>query len=136
MSQTTTEASIDDLKRIAYAKAAQDDAFRAELLANPRAAIEKLFNCELPPHVTLQAVEERPNTFVVPVPVKFVESPDGELSDDDLEAVAGGGKKKSKKTGSDILGFTTMTTVDVVTIGISHTTASSAGNAANNAACS
>ena len=96
------EVTVDTMKAIAGEKARHDDAFRAELLANPRAAVEKLFNTELPPQITIKAVEEAPDTYIIGVPSKATVGEFGELSDDDLEAVAGGSKAGAKKFFTDL----------------------------------
>jgi hypothetical protein len=89
--------TAEHLKAAVAARAAHDDAFRAELLANPRAAVEKALGAPLPAHVTIQAIEEAPDTYVVAVPAKVAAGAGGELTDADLEAVAGGSKAGAKK---------------------------------------
>ena len=91
MSQATTDVSLAQLKAAVADKAAGDAAFRAELVANPKAAIEKLLGTDLPGNVKIQVVEEAADTYVIAIP-KAVAA-DGELSDDDLEGVAGGTAK-------------------------------------------
>lgn len=105
------ELTPADLKRHVEALAAQDDAFRASLLADPRAAVERLLGVALPAQIRLQAIEEAPDTYVIAVPAKLAAAADGELSDDDLEAVAGGSKAGAKKffnnvgSGTGLLAF-------------------------------
>jgi len=68
-------------------KAVTDAEFRAELLKSPKAAIEKLVGVELPESYNIKVIENDPAyaaTFVLPPAI------DGELSDEDLEGVAGG----------------------------------------------
>jgi hypothetical protein len=91
------EVTIDMIKAAAGEKARQDDAFRAELLANPHAAVEKLIGTALPPQITIKAIEEAPNTYIIGVPAKGTIGANGELSDGELEAVAGGSKAGAKK---------------------------------------
>lgn len=50
------------------AKALADEAFRKELLGNPRATIEKEFEVELPAHIQIQVQEAAANTVVVTLP--------------------------------------------------------------------
>ena len=95
--EANTEVTVDTMKSIAGEKARHDEAFRAELLANPRAAVEKLFGTELPPQIKIQAIEEAPDTYIIGVPATIAVGEFGELSDSDLEAVAGGSKAGAKK---------------------------------------
>ena len=94
---TQSHAIVTNLKAVVAARAAQDDAFRVELLANPKAAVEKLLGSALPAHVKVQAIEEAPDTYVVAVPARLAVGAAGELSDDDLEAVAGGSKSQAER---------------------------------------
>ena len=66
--------------------AVENPKYRAALLANPKAIIEKQLNTTLG-DVTIKAVAETADTVYVVVPHAAVE---GELTDADLEAVAGG----------------------------------------------
>jgi hypothetical protein len=72
------------------ARSWEDDAFRKKLLADPRGVIAEAFGFELPASVTVKAQEESPNALVLSLPAKPRSS--GELSDVDLEQVAGGAK--------------------------------------------
>jgi diamine N-acetyltransferase len=60
-------------------RAAEDSAFRAALLADPRTAIKEAFGMELPPEYEVQAVEETPTRLclVLPLPTP---SRDSEVS--------------------------------------------------------
>ena len=75
-------------------KAMQDDGFRARLMASPRQAIKEQFGVELTPDVDIDVIEETPGkaTLVLPYPHRSGD----ELSDWELDMVAGGGAKKSK----------------------------------------
>ena len=67
---------------------ATDEAFRAELLANPIAALEKASGKKVPDWVKINVIEQDPDyssTIVLPV---FT---GGELEDEALDNVAGGG---------------------------------------------
>jgi hypothetical protein len=66
--------------------AAENPKYRAALVADPKAIIEKQLNTSLGP-VTVKAVVDTANTVHVVVPYAAAE---GELSDADLERVAGG----------------------------------------------
>ena len=69
------------------ARSATDPAFRQKLLADPRAAIAEATGRELPASYTVRFVENTADaTVVLPDPV----NPNAELSDGELETVAGG----------------------------------------------
>jgi hypothetical protein len=80
-----------EMERELVERSLADDAFRQHLLADPKAAVEQELGTRLPEDVRVVAVEETADTIYLVLP--FV-SPDdqeaGELSDQDLEAVAGG----------------------------------------------
>ena len=66
----------------------EDDAFKQGLLEDPRAAIERELNTQLPAGVEIRAVEETQDTFYLVLPGRTADA--GELSDRELESVAGG----------------------------------------------
>jgi hypothetical protein len=67
-------------------RAKKDEAFKAQLISNPRKAIESELGKSLPAHVQFHVVEETASSLYVVLP----ESPSKELSDQDLESVTGG----------------------------------------------
>lgn len=74
------------------ARAAQDSEFRSHLIANPKAVMaEKGFN--VPANIEVTVLQETPNHYYLVLPVlDFSElEADKELSDEELELVAGGG---------------------------------------------
>lgn len=70
------------------ARAWQDASFKHELLSNPRAAFEKE-GITLPESIEIRVVEESANTLCFVLPMQ--PSGTGELSEAELESVAGGG---------------------------------------------
>ncbi|MBM3267565.1 MAG: NHLP leader peptide family RiPP precursor [Candidatus Sericytochromatia bacterium] len=82
MNQEQREA----LQARVFEKASTDAAYRAKLLANPRDVIVAEYGEGLPEYVKFHAIEEKPNTIVLVVPQLETD----ELSDDELETVAGG----------------------------------------------
>ena len=78
-----TENNNDFAKIIA--KAWRDPAFKAEMIANPTAAL-KAEGIDVPAGMTVTVVENTDKQFHLVLPP----APSGELSEDDLEAVAGG----------------------------------------------
>ena len=67
------------------AKAWQDEAFKQRLLANPQAVLQE-HGIAVPDGVTVRVVEDTAETKHLVLPT----NPAGELSDDELERVAGG----------------------------------------------
>ena len=68
-------------------KAMQDPAFRAKLVADPKAVIEKELGRKLPDGVSVRVLEDSASAVhlvLPPAPAK------GQLSDAELESVAGG----------------------------------------------
>ena len=68
----------------------QDDAFRQQLLADPKAAVEEELGTRLPEEVQVVALEETADTIYLVLPSASPVGEGGELSDRELEAVAGG----------------------------------------------
>ena len=77
--------SRQELEAQLIARAWQDEAFKRELLSDPRAAIARVTGSSLPPGLEVKVVEETPNTVYVVIPLNTTE-----LSDEQLEAAAGG----------------------------------------------
>jgi hypothetical protein len=73
--------------------------YRAALLANPKAVVEKQFNMTVPDNVQIKAVEENASTIYVVVPHAVAAG--AELADEDLEKVAGGATVKGDANCSD-----------------------------------
>lgn len=76
-----------DLKERLIVKAWEDETFKQELLSNPKAVIEKELGIKMPEGVEYQVFEETANRCYMVLPAKPSE---GELSDEELESVAGG----------------------------------------------
>ena len=79
-----------DIEARIIAKAWKDDAFKQELLTNSKAVIEREFGVQLPEEINVQIKEENPTSlyFVLPMCPQIEGQ---EISEEELDAVAGGG---------------------------------------------
>jgi hypothetical protein len=85
MPENLTRGEIQDLL-MRFSKS--NPTYRNALLKNPKMVLEGQMAGKIPAGITVKAVEETPNTIYVVVP--YVPRPGAELSDHELEAVAGG----------------------------------------------
>jgi hypothetical protein len=80
-----------EVERRLVQRSLQDESLRQALLADPRAALEQALGTRLPAEVQVRAVEETADTIFLVLPsASPVGGEGGELSDQELEAVAGG----------------------------------------------
>jgi len=89
MSEQTPSRTRQDIEAHVIAQAWKNEAYKQELFSNPKAVIEQEFNVQLPVEVNVRVLEENATTlyFVLPMRPDLSEA---ELSDAQLEAVAGG----------------------------------------------
>ena len=89
-----TEASAGggraEIERRLVETSLQDESLRQRLLADPRGALEEALGTQLPADVEVRAVEETAETIYLVLPSTSAVGEGGELSDQELEAVAGG----------------------------------------------
>ena len=71
-------------------KSMKDPAFRQRLLADPKSTIEQETGQPYPPGMRIKVVEEDSDVLVLAIP-KVPAAASGELSEAELETVAGGG---------------------------------------------
>jgi hypothetical protein len=71
------------------ARSATDDAFRRGLLSDPQRAIRQTLGIAIPPSFRLKFIERDPGVDALIV-LPDRQSADGELSEEDLESIAGG----------------------------------------------
>lgn len=61
-------SSNETLKAQIIQKAWEDEAFKNQLIANPKAALKQAFNITLPDDISVKAVEETSTEFVLVIP--------------------------------------------------------------------
>jgi hypothetical protein len=79
-----------EMERRLIERSLQDDVFRQQLLADPRAIIERETGTQLPEDLRVVAVEETDDTIYLVLPSTSPVSEGGDLPDWELEAVTGG----------------------------------------------
>ena len=81
-----------EMERRLIEKSLQDEAFRRRLIEDPKGAVEEELGTQLPEGVRIVTVEESADTIYLVLPGTSMAGAEGvELSDQQLEAVAGGG---------------------------------------------
>ena len=71
-------------------KAWKDPSFRQALLTDPRAALERELGGKLPAGLQVKVLAESGDTYYLVLPANPDRAPAGQLTDEQLEAVAGG----------------------------------------------
>ncbi len=86
-----------DLERRLVRRSMEDEGFRRRLLDDPKGTTEQELGGRLPEGVEVRAVEETADTvyLVLPGASPSFAGGGGEISDEDLEAVAGGSSAQS-----------------------------------------
>ncbi len=69
-------------------RALKDEAFRQEVLSNPRAVLAREYGVHVPETVNIRVLEDTSDTLTITLPPR--QEAVQELSDAELEAVAGG----------------------------------------------
>jgi hypothetical protein len=79
-----------EMERRIVQRSLQDESFRRRLLEDPRAAVEEELGSRLPEDVQVRTVEETADTIYLVLPSASPIVEGSELSEKDLESVAGG----------------------------------------------
>ena len=80
-----------EMERRIVQRSIEDDAFRQQLLEDPKAAVEQELGSRLPEGVRVVTVEETADTIYLVLPgTPMAGAEGGELSDQELQSVAGG----------------------------------------------
>ena len=85
MAETLTR---DEIEEIVISNAAKHPEYREALLKDPKKVIETQLNNKLPDGLQVKVIQETGDTIFIRLPHKITEG--SELSDSDLEQVAGG----------------------------------------------
>jgi hypothetical protein len=79
------------MERRLIERSLEDDSFRQRLLDDPKGTVEQELGSQLPEDVEVRVVEESAQSIYLVLPFASPLSEGGEISDEELEAVAGGG---------------------------------------------
>jgi hypothetical protein len=79
-----------ELERRIVQRSLEDESFRRRLLGDPKGTLEEEIGRRLPDNIEVRAVEETADTFYLVLPGASSVGEGGELSERELEAVAGG----------------------------------------------
>ncbi len=95
-----------EMERRIVQRSIEDDAFRQQLLEDPKAAVEQELGTRLPEGVRVVAVEETADTIYLVLPsTSMAGAEGGELSDQALESVAGGADTSGDAWGAFTCGY-------------------------------
>jgi Nitrile hydratase, alpha chain len=86
----TQFTSRKQLEEALLARAEHDETFRRNLLSNPHEILSKDFGITIPRSVNVNVVEESTNSLYLVLPARAAAADVRELSDRELEALAGG----------------------------------------------
>jgi hypothetical protein len=92
MTEASGGSMRSEVQRRLVQRSIEDEDFRKKLLDDPKGALEQVLQTQLPEDVEVRVVEESPKTIYLVLPGTGLPPDEGEeRSDQELEAVAGGG---------------------------------------------
>jgi hypothetical protein len=90
MTEASAGGSRPEMERMLINKSLEDEDFRQRLLDDPRGTTEQELGGRFPESIEVRVVEESADTIYLVLPFTRAVGEGGELSDEALEAVAGG----------------------------------------------
>jgi Nitrile hydratase, alpha chain len=90
MTEATGGGSRAEMERRLIQRSLEDEEFRQSLLDDPKGTMEHELGSRLPDSIEVRAVEESADTIYLVLPSASAVGQGGELSDQQLDAVAGG----------------------------------------------
>lgn len=92
MTEASGGGSRAEIERTLVQRSLQDESFRQQLLDDPKETVVQELGTQLPEDVEVRVVQESAQTIYLVLPVRS-DLQTRELSDQDLEEVAGGGSQ-------------------------------------------
>ena len=80
----------NNLEKMILGKAMKDNAFRSEMIENPKQTIERELGVKLPESLIINVLEEKSDTFYLILPVTPANAANDELTEKELSTVAAG----------------------------------------------
>ena len=90
MTEAGSGSGRAEMERRLVQRSMEDEDFRQKLLDDPKAALEQELGDRLPESMEVRAVEESADTIYLVLPSTSAVGEGGEISDQELESVAGG----------------------------------------------
>jgi Nitrile hydratase, alpha chain len=90
MTEASGGGSRAEVERRLVQRSLQDEDFRQRLLDDPKGTLEQEVGGRLPESIEVRVVEESADTIYLVLPSASAVGEGGEISDEDLEEVAGG----------------------------------------------
>jgi hypothetical protein len=91
MTEAGSGSGRAEMERTLVQRSMEDDSFRQKLLDDPKGTVEQELGTQLPEGVQVRVVEESAQTIYLVLPFTPAVREGEGLSDQELEAVAGGG---------------------------------------------